>query len=41
MSTTSHLFDAAQTREILQELDRNGYVHIPGVLSADEVAELR
>ena len=41
MSTTSQMFDAAQTREILEELDRNGFVHIPGVLSPDEVSELR
>src|SRR6202142_4468152 len=35
------MFDAAATREILEELDRNGYVHIPGVLAPQEVAELR
>src|SRR5579862_3140956 len=41
MSVTSQMFDAAQTREILDELDRVGYVHIPGVLSPDEVARVR
>ena len=41
MSTKTQLFDAAETKEILDELDRNGYVHIPGVLSADEVASYR
>ena len=41
MSTTSQTFDAVRTREILEQLDRNGYVHIPGVLSPEEVAELR
>src|SRR6202142_63206 len=37
----TQLFDAEQTRETLDELDRFGFVHIPGVLSPDEVANLR
>ena len=41
MSTTTPTFDAARTREILEELDRSGYVHIPGVLAPDEVAQIR
>jgi ectoine hydroxylase-related dioxygenase (phytanoyl-CoA dioxygenase family) len=41
MSVTTQMFDVAQTREILDELDRVGYVHIPGVLSPDEVARVR
>ena len=41
MSTTVPYFDAEQTREILDDLDRWGYVHLPGVLSPDEVATVR
>ena len=41
MSPQAELFDAAATSEILADLDRNGYVHIPGVLSGEEVARLR
>ena len=41
MSTATQRFDAQQTREILDELDRWGYVHIPAVLSPEEVANVR
>jgi hypothetical protein len=41
VSTQTRGFDRAQTQEILAELDRAGYVHIPGVLSTDEVAYYR
>jgi ectoine hydroxylase len=41
VSTQTQAFDASATQEILEELDRNGYVHIPGVLSAEEIARLR
>ena len=42
MSTAvTQTFDAQRQREILEELDRVGYVHIPGVLSADEIAQIR
>ena len=42
MSTAeTQAFDAERTREILDELDRSGFVHIPGVLSGDEVARIR
>jgi ectoine hydroxylase len=34
-------FDLQRTREIVAELDRSGYAHIPGVLSPDEVDRLR
>jgi len=40
-SAATQMFDAQQQREILEELDRVGYVHIPGVLAADEIARLR
>jgi ectoine hydroxylase len=40
-ATETQRFDAEQTREILDELDRWGYVHIPGVLTPDEVATIR
>jgi len=41
VSTQTRPFGSAQTQEILAELDRAGYVHIPGVMSADEVAYYR
>ena len=41
MSTVTQTFDATHTREILDELDAKGYVHIPGVLAADELAKIR
>jgi len=41
MNTQTPAVSAAQTREILDELDRVGFVNIPAVLSADEVAQYR
>jgi len=41
MTTTAQRFDAEETGQILDGLDRWGYVHIPGVLSPDEVAKVR
>ncbi len=34
-------FSEARTREIVEQLHRDGFVHIPGVLTADEVSVLR
>ena len=38
MSAQTRTFDAEETQAILDELDRTGYAHIPGVLSPEEVA---
>jgi ectoine hydroxylase len=41
VSTQTRAFDAAETKEILDDLDANGYVHIPGVMAPEEVAHYR
>jgi len=41
VSTQTQTFTDERVREILDALDRDGYVHIPGVLSPDEVASYR
>jgi ectoine hydroxylase-related dioxygenase (phytanoyl-CoA dioxygenase family) len=41
VSTQTQAFDGTATAEILAELDCSGYVHIPSVLSPEEVADLR
>ena len=41
MSTATQTLGAARTREILDQLDRDGYVHLSGVLSPDEVAKIK
>jgi ectoine hydroxylase len=40
VSTTTQLFDEARTRQIIDQVDADGYAHIPGVLSPEEVAAI-
>ena len=41
MSLTTPAFDTERTREIVAEIERSGYAHVPGVLAPDEVARIR